>query len=129
MRTYSQLGSIALAISSLSVSALAKPVASSNAPVERSQLWGNTEFVKRDTNSSTGAIKPKVVIISMFGPEADVWYGIPEFDLFAVNITLPGLSPLFPAVHCTADGDVCQVTLGESGKFKLKFTKCRLFKS
>ena len=26
-------------------------------------------------------IAPKVVIISMFGPEADVWYGIPEFDV------------------------------------------------
>lgn len=30
------------------------------------------------------------------------------------NITLPGLSPLFPAVHCTKSGEICQVVLGES---------------
>ncbi|KAF2418255.1 purine nucleoside permease [Tothia fuscella] len=50
----------------------------------------------------------------MFDPEADVWYGIEEFDLFEQNITLPGLSPLFPDVHCTATGEVCQFTIGES---------------
>ena len=59
-------------------------------------------------------IKPKVFIIDMFGPEGDVWYGIPEFDLLAQNITLTGLSPLYPDVHCTADGSVCQVVTGES---------------
>jgi purine nucleoside permease len=119
MRFSSQLGAIALTLSSLTASTLAKPVASSSAPVERSQLWGNTEFVKRATNSSTDAIKPKVMIVSMFDPEAGAWYGISEFDILALNITLPGLSPLFPAVHCTADGDVCQITIGESGKSKL----------
>jgi purine nucleoside permease len=60
-------------------------------------------------------IKPKIVIISMFPPEAGVWYGIPDFNVLAHNITVPGLSPLFPDVHCTEDADVCQVTLGESG--------------
>ena len=50
-----------------------------------------------------------------FPPEAEVWYGIPEFDLLAKNVTVPGLSPLFPDVHCTASGDVCQVITGESG--------------
>lgn len=59
-------------------------------------------------------VKPKVFIISMFTPEADVWYGIPEFDLLALNITVPGFSPLFQDAHCTADGDVCQLTTGES---------------
>lgn len=61
-----------------------------------------------------GGIKPKIMIISMFAPEAEVWYGIEEFDLLARNITLPGLSPLFPAVHCTKSGDICQVITGES---------------
>lgn len=59
-------------------------------------------------------IKPKVFIISMFDPEADIWYGIPEFDLLALNITVPGFSPLFPDAHCTADGDICQLVTGES---------------
>jgi len=59
-------------------------------------------------------IKPKVFIISMFSPEAEEWYGIPEFDVLAMNITVPGVSPLYPDAHCTANGDVCQLTTGES---------------
>jgi purine nucleoside permease len=61
-------------------------------------------------------IAPKIVIISMFDPEADVWYGIPEFNVLAQNISIPGLSPLYPEVHCTANGEICQFTIGESGK-------------
>lgn len=61
-------------------------------------------------------VKPKVFIVSMFDPEADIWYGIPEFDILALNITVPGFSPLFPDAHCTADGDICQLVTGESGK-------------
>ena len=64
-------------------------------------------------------VKPKVFIISMFDPEADIWYGIPEFDILALNITVPGFSPLFPDAHCTADGDICQLVTGESGKLVL----------
>ncbi|EME87769.1 uncharacterized protein MYCFIDRAFT_126171 [Pseudocercospora fijiensis CIRAD86] len=52
--------------------------------------------------------------MSNSGPEAEVWYGIPEFNLLALNITVPGASPLYPDVHCTANGDVCQYTIGES---------------
>ena len=26
-------------------------------------------------------VKPKVFIISMFDPEGEVWYGVPEFDI------------------------------------------------
>ncbi|KAI4174205.1 MAG: hypothetical protein LQ346_008266 [Caloplaca aetnensis] len=56
----------------------------------------------------------------MFPPEGEVWYGIPEFNLLERNITVPGFSPLFPDAHCTSNGDVCQVIIGESGKFPLK---------
>jgi purine nucleoside permease len=59
-------------------------------------------------------VKPKVFIIDMFGPEGDVWYGIPEFNLLAHNISVIGLSPLYPEVHCTKDASVCQVITGES---------------
>ncbi|KAK6434843.1 hypothetical protein LTR95_008972 [Oleoguttula sp. CCFEE 5521] len=59
-------------------------------------------------------VQPKVFIISMFDPEAEVWWGIPEFDLLALNITVPGFSPLFPDAHCTADGEICQLVTGES---------------
>ncbi|KAH8688747.1 putative purine nucleoside permease [Talaromyces proteolyticus] len=59
-------------------------------------------------------IAPKVIIISMFGPEGEAWWGIPEFDVLAHNITVPGLSPLYPHVHCTADKVICQLITGES---------------
>ncbi|TVY37889.1 Purine nucleoside permease [Lachnellula subtilissima] len=64
-------------------------------------------------------ISPKVFIISMFSPEADVWYENAETkgsigNLLAMNITVPGLSMLFPEVHCLADESVCQLTTGES---------------
>lgn len=61
-------------------------------------------------------IAPRVFIISMFAPEAEVWYGIKEFNLLAHNITVPGFSPLFPQAHCTKDGQVCQLVTGEGGK-------------
>lgn len=33
--------------------------------------------------------------------------------LYSQNITIPGLSPLYPEIHCTSSGEVCQITLGE----------------
>ncbi|KAG9027313.1 hypothetical protein FRB95_007858 [Tulasnella sp. JGI-2019a] len=68
----------------------------------------------QSTRRNTGPIKPKVLIVDMFVTEAEAWYGIPEFDLLAQNITVPGLSPLFPDVHCTANSDVCQVITGQA---------------
>ncbi|KAK0649047.1 purine nucleoside permease [Cercophora newfieldiana] len=54
----------------------------------------------------------------MFEPEAEVWYrNMPSSglgNLLAVNISTPGLSMLFPHVHCLADYSVCQVTTGEA---------------
>lgn len=53
-----------------------------------------------------------------FTPEADIWYeklpGSGLGDLLAVNISTPGLSMLFPHVHCTQDLQICQVTTGEA---------------
>ena len=68
---------------------------------------------------SNDVITPKIMIVSMFDPEADVWYGIDEFDILAQNVSLPGLSPLFPEVHCTSNGEVCQITIGEGGMSSL----------
>ncbi|KAJ7348452.1 purine nucleoside permease [Mycena albidolilacea] len=59
-------------------------------------------------------LAPKVMIISMFRDEAEVWYNIPEFNVLAQNISVPGLSPLFPNVHCTKDSSICQITVGEA---------------
>lgn len=47
-----------------------------------------------------------------------VWFdGMPktEFgDVLAVNISTPGMSMLFPNIHCTANHEICQITTGES---------------
>jgi len=79
-----------------------------------SSLCAAVPVAGHNLSKRKGKIAPKIVIISMFAPEAEVWYGIDEFDVLARNITVPGLSPLFPEAHCTKDGDICQVTTGES---------------
>ncbi|KAJ7198276.1 purine nucleoside permease [Mycena pura] len=63
--------------------------------------------------TASAIIAPRVLILSMFAEEAEAWYRIPEFNLLARNISVPGLSPLFPQVHCTRDGTICQLTMGE----------------
>ncbi len=69
-------------------------------------------------------IKPKVFIIDMFPPEGAAWYNIPEFNLLAKNITVPGLSPIYPDVHCTANEEVCQIVTGESGTYSIHLMYC-----
>ncbi|KPM37276.1 hypothetical protein AK830_g9295 [Neonectria ditissima] len=63
-------------------------------------------------------LAPKIFILSLFPIEADVWYkhlpGSDLGDLFAQTISVPGLSPLYPDIHCTLDGSICQVTTGMS---------------
>ncbi|KAI9809659.1 MAG: hypothetical protein M1825_000091 [Sarcosagium campestre] len=65
------------------------------------------------TSAPSSKVTPKVVLIAMFDPEAEAFYGIPEFNVLERNITIPGASPLFPDVHCTSNGDVCQIIVGE----------------
>ncbi|KAJ7250460.1 purine nucleoside permease [Mycena haematopus] len=59
-------------------------------------------------------LKPRVFIVTFFRSEAQEWYNIPEFDLLAQNITVPGFSALFPDVHCTQDGSICQLITGQA---------------
>ncbi|KAI0020743.1 purine nucleoside permease [Xylariomycetidae sp. FL0641] len=67
---------------------------------------------------ASSRLAPRVVIISMFLPEAEIWQRrLPSTghgSLLAQNISVPGLSPLYPAVHCTATGSICQVVTGEA---------------
>lgn len=73
-------------------------------------------------------LAPKVMIISMYDDEVEIWTGIPEFDILAQNITVTGLSAEFPAVHCTSDGSVCQVATAE-GEINAAVTITSLFLS
>ncbi|KAK9426091.1 hypothetical protein SUNI508_12635 [Seiridium unicorne] len=76
----------------------------------------NTTLSAKDT--VYGRIKPKVMIVNAFSPEADRWYdkfrGSGYGDLLSRNISVPGLSPIYPEVHCIVSGEICQLTVGES---------------
>lgn len=79
-----------------------------------------TEAVIEDVTSMDNSLKtsygktslfqPKVFVINMFKNEQKPWLAALDF---VHNITIPGLSPLFPAVHCTTNFSVCQMTTGE----------------
>jgi purine nucleoside permease len=58
--------------------------------------------------AETPARKPKVLIISLFAPEAEPWIKNLALDQ---KIAVPGLSPDFPAAACNSD-DVCLITTG-----------------
>nr|XP_019048047.1 hypothetical protein I302_04669 [Kwoniella bestiolae CBS 10118]OCF26977.1 hypothetical protein I302_04669 [Kwoniella bestiolae CBS 10118] len=75
-----------------------------------------TFVTKTNDNGTSGKLefefplKPKIMLISLFAPE-DVWtqsLGLTN------NITLPGLSPLFPSIGCNDDASICHMTTGES---------------
>ncbi|CUM65697.1 uncharacterized protein PRCAT00003345001 [Priceomyces carsonii] len=54
--------------------------------------------------------QPKAFIVSMFEYEREPWLDALDF---AHNISIPGLSPLYPDIYCTTNYTVCQVTTGE----------------
>lgn len=61
--------------------------------------------------NGTTVMSPYVMIISLFTPEQDVW--LAPYNLTNNNITVPGLSPKYPDVHCNTNATICQVTLDE----------------
>ncbi|KAL5116122.1 hypothetical protein ACEQ8H_006019 [Pleosporales sp. CAS-2024a] len=84
------------------------------APTPIGSLGINRHGLPSVASRATQVISPKVFIVSMFVSEEKIWFGIPEFDILAQNISVTGLSPLFPNVHCTANGSICQVVTGEA---------------
>jgi len=54
-------------------------------------------------------------VMLKFGSEENIWHTA-HYNLLAQNITIPGLSPVYPVIHCNPDGSLCQITTGESGK-------------
>lgn len=90
------------------------------------------------SDGSSDVIKPKVMIVAMvslsisvrvycleyiwytntfrqqFYLESDAFLNNYKPSLYGINITVPGLSPRFPQVHCIATGEVCHVTTTEA---------------
>lgn len=88
----------ALAVLILPWTTLTSPITRNNAPA-----------VSARNANATSKLAPKVFIISMYDGEEETWFGIPEFDLLAQNVTVSGFSPQFPDAHCTVDGSICQL--------------------
>ncbi|PWN88878.1 purine nucleoside permease, partial [Acaromyces ingoldii] len=74
---------------------------------------------------SSRTVKPRLLLITMFTLERNVWLSRWP-GLLAHNITIPGLSPLFPHVHCESSGRVCLITTGE-GQINAASTMTSLF--
>lgn len=54
--------------------------------------------------------RPQIFIVSLFELEREPW--VKTLD-FKHNITIPGLSPLYPEIYCTTNYTICHVTTGE----------------
>ncbi|KAK7994387.1 purine nucleoside permease-domain-containing protein [Apiospora marii] len=82
-------------------------------PTPESSTYGQS-----NPRQAYGKMAPKVMILNMFNDEAQIWHtSLPTLghgSLLENNISIGGLFPLDPHVHCTASGVVCQATLGES---------------
>ena len=50
---------------------------------------------------------------TQYDSEGDAWLSKESLGLYSNNVTVPGLSPLFPDAHCTEAGDVCEIITGE----------------
>ncbi|ORX95132.1 hypothetical protein BCR34DRAFT_608042 [Clohesyomyces aquaticus] len=61
-------------------------------------------------------IQPRIFILTTYATESDSWNLVPGLNLFTTQkLAIPGLSPLCPDVHCTANGEVCHITTSEGG--------------
>lgn len=65
------------------------------------------DVIKRD---APDVISPKVFVINMFEYEAKPWLSAMNFTN---NMTIPGLSPMYPDIFCNDDYSVCEMTTGE----------------
>ena len=82
-------------------------------PKRNAERAVETKTSRKAVTARDGVVTPKLVILSMFDSEGGAWYDDTDLNILAQNITVPGLSPLFPDVHCTATGEICQLTTGE----------------
>lgn len=102
-----------ITVAALAVGAVAQPLAkrqinATEAAIE--DVTSKDNDLKTSYGKPFALFQPKVFVINMFEYEAKPW--LKELD-FIHNITLPGLSPMYPSVHCTTNYSVCQLTTGE----------------
>jgi purine nucleoside permease len=70
----------------------------------RLALFAGVVLLAQDANAQT--LAPKVMVVTMFAPEAAPWRAAEDFT---VQVEVPGLSPNYPQVSCTTAG-LCLLT-------------------
>lgn len=89
-------------------------------PVTKRTVNGTKE-AEKDISGKSGlqtsfgkpfaVFQPRVFVVTMFELEQEPWL---KSDLnLSQNLTIPGLSPQYPEIHCTANYSVCHVSTGE----------------
>ncbi|KAK6460996.1 purine nucleoside permease [Scheffersomyces coipomensis] len=107
--------STVLAIGSVLATAFSQPLslgkrAINNTAIEDAIPPSTKNNIQASYGRPFSIYQPKVFIISMFSYERDPW--LESLD-FIHNITLPGLSPVYPTLYCTTNFTICQITTGE----------------
>ena len=69
--------------------------------------------IQAGSTSSSTNLTPKIFIVAFYDQEGEIWQNDnPSFDL-STELSIPGLSPLFPSVRCTLDHQICMLVTGE----------------
>ncbi|KAF3929108.1 hypothetical protein ABW20_dc0107710 [Dactylellina cionopaga] len=81
------------------------------APMPRNVPRGYTGHGRSDGHKAP--VTPKVLILATYFDEANIWpAGMPE--IYKLNVTVKGLMPNYPVVHCTAADGVCLMVTGQA---------------
>ncbi|KAK6544720.1 hypothetical protein TWF694_001406 [Orbilia ellipsospora] len=73
---------------------------------------GNVPIVYGRSDGCKSPVTPKVLILATYFDEANIWpAGMPE--IYNLNVTVKGLMPNYPVVHCTAANGVCLMVTGQ----------------
>lgn len=99
-------------VASVASTALAFPLFSKREAENTKEVASTNNDLQTSFGKPYAVFQPKVFIINMFEYEANPWLEDKELD-FVHNITIPGLSPVYPYIHCTSNYTVCQLTTGE----------------
>ncbi|KAF3901865.1 hypothetical protein AA313_de0210245 [Arthrobotrys entomopaga] len=80
-------------------------------PRQGSLIVRNVPTVYGRSDGRNGPVTPKVLILATYFDEANIWpAGMPE--LYNLNVTVPGLTPNYPIVHCTSSDGICLMVTG-----------------
>lgn len=105
--------SASISLASIIATAISTPILKreiNSTALEEDVLDTSNNNIQTAYGKPFAVYQPKAFIVSMFELERDPWLKAMDF---VHNITIPGLSPVYPTIHCTTNYTICQVTTGE----------------